>query len=553
MPNGQANIAVLIKAKDEASQTLKNVSGNTKDMSKQFRMAGMAMVAAGSAIVGVLGMSIKHFAKAGDEVQKMALRTGFATEALSELRHALEISGADLSVVDKAAKKMSKTIVDASEGMATYIRTFDRIGLSAEELLALKPEEQFMRIAMAIADLEDQTLKTATAQDIFGRAGTQLLPLLAEGREGIEALRKEAHELGIVFDQEAADKAAKFNDAMHRMREAISGLKYDIAEILVPVVTGLVTKITSVIVKIRELTEAIPGLYEKIVLVGSGVGIMLIPMGMLLIMLPSLAAGIHMVTASLIPFVATVVAAYAPLIALAYGLGMVYWGITQLQRQTKLTREYTELKQREVGLSEYYNTVLAERDKLLASEENRYEAMLAMYEKTLIALYADIEAHYKKQGITLELVESTRAYFEQIKAQREEQEKLVAAVDAQADAQRELNQAMIEYHADMARAGGLAASLIAYYGEAWALSVGTPGRIEAMRKHVRERGEVPKFQYGGVVAETGLAMVHRHEVILPAGGRTPIQSIIHIYLDGEEVTRTIVERITEKVGLQGAT
>jgi len=76
--------------------------------------------------------------------------------------------------------------------MATYQRAFERINVDYNELADLSPEEQFETIAFAIADLEDPTLRAATAQDIFGRAGTQLLPLFAEGAEGLDALRQKS-------------------------------------------------------------------------------------------------------------------------------------------------------------------------------------------------------------------------------------------------------------------------------------------------------------------------------------------------------------------------
>jgi len=210
---------------------MKGLSGA---INKHKKAIGVAMIGMGVAAIGAAAASIKAFADMGDEVQKMALRTDFSTEALSELRHAAEISGADLGTLEKGVKKMSKTIVDADEGMATYIRSFDRIGLSAQELMELSPEEQFNKITMAIADLESPTLKAATAQDIFGRAGTALLPLLAEGADGIAELRQEAHKLGIVFDQEAANKAAEFNDSLTRLNGALNGVKFTLAKELMP-------------------------------------------------------------------------------------------------------------------------------------------------------------------------------------------------------------------------------------------------------------------------------------------------------------------------------
>ena len=162
----------------------KKADGLIAKNAEQFKKAGRTIAVAGAAITGAITLMVRSYVKAGDEIHKMALRTSFSTEALSELQYAAEISGASLSDIEKGVKKMSKTILDASDGLATYVRAFDRIGLSAEDLIKLSPEEQFDKIAKAIASVENPTIRAATAQDIFGRAGTKLLPLFAAGEKG---------------------------------------------------------------------------------------------------------------------------------------------------------------------------------------------------------------------------------------------------------------------------------------------------------------------------------------------------------------------------------
>lgn len=255
---------------------LKTARAKMKDFGNQMKKIGKVAAVAGAAVVGAVGMMVKSYVKAGDEVHKMALRTGFSTEALSELKYAAEISGASLETLEKGVKKMAKTILDASKSggaLATYVRAFDQIGLKAEELIDLSPEDQFDKIARAIASVENPTIRAARAQDIFGRAGTALLPLFAEGAEGLDKLRKKAHQLGIVFDQEAANKAAALNDAITSLKGSITGVSRSIAGELVPTLTVLVDTVTEVMADVRgetsAMTESILGFFKLIV---KGVG-----------------------------------------------------------------------------------------------------------------------------------------------------------------------------------------------------------------------------------------------------------------------------------------
>ena len=51
-------------------------------------------------------------------------------------------------------------------------------------------------------------------------------------------LRQEAHDLGVVFDQEAADSAAEFKDNITRLNTAVNGLKFTLARELMPVLSA---------------------------------------------------------------------------------------------------------------------------------------------------------------------------------------------------------------------------------------------------------------------------------------------------------------------------
>ena len=358
----------LLKLGVDDKDLQKGMKGIGASIKKHQKAISLGMVAAGGAILATGVLAVKTFAKMGDEVQKMAFRTGFSTQSLSELRHVAEITGTSLSGVEKGVKKMSKTISDANDGLATYVRAFDKIGLSAEELMKLSPEEQFEKITMAIADLENETVKAAVAQEIFGRQGTQLLPMLAEGADGIKRLREEAHELGIVFDQEAADKAAEFQDAMTRMEGSVNGVKFALAEKLIPTLTDLIDKVTDIVKGFTDWAKKNPGLSNTLIKVGGALGGLLVVAGGLGLILPTLIRGFGFLKTAmfkLIPTIwAVVVALWAKVTALfavlaasgpagwvALAAGMVLIATTAVMVTLKLREEKKALD--DVTESEY--------------------------------------------------------------------------------------------------------------------------------------------------------------------------------------------------------
>ena len=297
----------------------------------KFTAMGKAMTIAGAAIVGSVGLMITKFVDAGDWIDKMTYRTGFSATALSELAYAADICGASLNDIEKGVKRMASSIMDANDGLETSVRAFETMGLSIEDLMELDPEEQFLAIAEAIGEIEDPTMRAALAQDVFGRAGTTLLPLMAQGKDGLKDLREEAHRLGIVFDKETAKAAADLQDAQTDLTASMKGVTFAIASGLVPALIPLVKKITDTITKVSAWMKENPKLTETIAKVTLGIGGLMTVLGPFLMVLPGIAAalgagGVAGAASKLIPI----------LNGLAIAVAAVAW-VSFLQSTDKLT------------------------------------------------------------------------------------------------------------------------------------------------------------------------------------------------------------------------
>ena len=261
------NTAGLSKSLDKAEGRLskfKRVAG--KALGAVSKGAAGLAIAGGAALVAFGVKAVTSFADAGDEIHKMAARTGFGTEALSELKFAAEQSGASLESVEKASKRMASTIFDAEMGLVGAEDALAALGLTAEELKGLSPETQFQIIADKLGAVDDASTKAAIAQDIFGRSGAELIPLMNEGAEGMAALRQEARDLGVVFSQDAADSAADFKDAQNELKSAVNGLFFAVGSELTPAITAftrfLVGNLPAIRSGIGSLAEGVKGFIE---------------------------------------------------------------------------------------------------------------------------------------------------------------------------------------------------------------------------------------------------------------------------------------------------
>jgi hypothetical protein len=204
---------------------------------------GKGFLAVGAAIVGPLALAVKIFASAGDQLDKMSKRTGVAGSALAEYGFALEQSGSSLGDFEKAMKRQSRTITDAGEGLSAAQRPLQRLGLTYEDLKNLKPEQQFDLMAERLNAIEDATLRSATAQEIWGRAGTMMLPAL----ENLRELREEARRRGLVPTDEAIKQAAALTDAFNRIKRTIMAVAFEAGAALAPMLLPAAEAIAQIV------------------------------------------------------------------------------------------------------------------------------------------------------------------------------------------------------------------------------------------------------------------------------------------------------------------
>jgi len=74
---------------------------------------------------------------------------------------------------------------------------------------------------------------------LFGKSGTDLLPMLNQGRAGIEALMQQGKDLGVVMSGPQVEAAHKLYLEHKKLDEAMSGVTIQIGLFLMPLITQL--------------------------------------------------------------------------------------------------------------------------------------------------------------------------------------------------------------------------------------------------------------------------------------------------------------------------
>lgn len=200
----------------------------------------LGAVFTGLSVVGLVG-SLKQVIDAMDRADEAAGRVGTSASKFSALTYAAEQSGVSVEELEGALAKLSRTLADAQRGGAAA-DVFARLEIDPRKFS--DPADALAELAERFAQMPDGIAKTALAQDLFGRSGAKLIPLLNQGREGMAALREEAERLGVVFTDEAAASAATFNDNLDKLRAAGRGFYVEAVNELVPGLTQIAQAMT---------------------------------------------------------------------------------------------------------------------------------------------------------------------------------------------------------------------------------------------------------------------------------------------------------------------
>lgn len=256
--------------RDKLRPGLKKAANQLNAFGATIRNAGAGLAGIGAGILGPISAAAGVFAHMGDEVKKSSQRTGVAVEALSELKYAAEQSGSSLEELEIGLRGMSRFMLEAKNSSGEAMTTLAQLGLTFSDLKSLSPDEQFKLIGDSISRISDPTLKSAMAMKVFGKSGTALLPLLAEGAAGVSALQERARELGLTMSGEDAEAAVRFGDILEDLWKQAKMVTFHIGAAVAQALQPWLERATQVAAKVIAWVKANRALVVNVALVAAG-------------------------------------------------------------------------------------------------------------------------------------------------------------------------------------------------------------------------------------------------------------------------------------------
>jgi hypothetical protein len=253
----QADIRQYERNMQRALQTTQRRASSMERRFSQLQRRGTAAFAGIGASLGpLLGIGggaamISGLARAINELDRVAKRAtslGLTAEQLQVLEFHAERSGVSIEQVGTAMRTMNINAGRAASGQVNEAsRAFQALGISAEELRRLSPQQLLERIADGMQKISDPKLRAALASGIFGsRGGVAFLNVLKDGSKGMADMEAAARRLGIVIPNSVAAKAEEAADRMTDLSKVMKTFGTVLAVEVMPGLIALMGHLTSI-------------------------------------------------------------------------------------------------------------------------------------------------------------------------------------------------------------------------------------------------------------------------------------------------------------------
>jgi hypothetical protein len=213
--NGVESTIVKIKGSlNNLEKSTQQASGSFDGGFKKMAIAGGAAglaIGAGMKVIGAATDAaravVNRFGDAlelGGRLNDLSSRTGETAGKLLVLERAFDNTGVGADKVGSTINRLQKFITMAGDESSKQAEVMARLGISMQDLQGKTPTEQMQVFATKIAGIQDPTVRAATAMEIFGKSGGQLLPMLSNFSSEINGAKGQLGSLPGIMDRSAA-------------------------------------------------------------------------------------------------------------------------------------------------------------------------------------------------------------------------------------------------------------------------------------------------------------------------------------------------------------
>lgn len=270
---------------------------------------GLAGMGAGLALIGggVIKSSIDSTVELGVATRKLSTTTGMDTKSASEWVQMGKARDIQAKQLQMGFVTLSRQMYAVNQGSKSSISAFKQLGVSMKDVRSGNTQAVLLQVADAFQKMHNPADRAALAQRMFGRAGKDLLPLLAQGSKALQSQLGLIDQYGGALDKNGVNKAIAAAAAERKLKVAWESMKLTIGLALIPALEkgmnafmdflkqlrtghGTFGRIATAVKDVAHWFQGLPGPVKQATIAVAGLGLVLLGGGVGAV-LAALAAG----------------------------------------------------------------------------------------------------------------------------------------------------------------------------------------------------------------------------------------------------------------------
>lgn len=235
-----------------------NISKNVKSVGDGLSKTASALtpISAGAAgvLTGLSAIGLKS-ANTAASIDDLTNRFGISAEKIQEWQYLALQTGVDVETFNKALMKARSSLVDLATGTENNAtKALQSLGLSLNQFA--NSEDMFDGVINALAGVENKTLQTAYANEIFGdKIATEMLPFLNAGTEELQKFKEEFASMSTLSTHQVK-ALAELDDTLNLLKESIKNVGLQIGASLQPLIKSIADTLQNTLIpKLQQVAE----------------------------------------------------------------------------------------------------------------------------------------------------------------------------------------------------------------------------------------------------------------------------------------------------------
>jgi hypothetical protein len=224
-------------------------------------------------------------AEAGVGFKRTAEEVGTTTKRLQELNYVAKQWDVKDGVIESGMRHLARVTMQAAQGSTEAIRSLSMAGVKDfrdGQGHMLRTDQLLSQVASKFKTMRTDAEKSGLAMEVFGRSGTQMMPILNRWGKEFEATAKEGRDLGYVMGDEAIEASERFKASTNEVRAMLTGLRNQLGVALMPAIEGMVKEVIAwynanrkvisgqIVEFAQKLGEVVHGAFEMVVMLSNG-------------------------------------------------------------------------------------------------------------------------------------------------------------------------------------------------------------------------------------------------------------------------------------------